>query len=398
MIRRGSVIAGTYRVERALSGGGMARVYLASGIGTGKKWVLKVVTRDGSGADEVEWNALREEAKLLKNLSHPGLVRVADFLQDRKCRILVTDYIEGATLEEVLRAGGALPEHLVVRWMRELCDVTGYLHAQGIRHYDLKPANLMLRPDGSIALIDFGSAACGDDAGRIGTPWYAAPEQYRADARADERTDVYAIGRTMYALLAGGRRRLFRLGGVSRGLKKVIRCCTARAPKKRYRSVAALYEALGRLKDAPAMTKLYALIRLLLFAVVAVYALLCLHGFLAGRQVQLLPCGIALALAFSSFLLLDVPRAYLALTGFDVLYAERRLRTSARINGVFRIGRDMRVRQAIDWEDVMVPLDEPMTDVRIDPDRGKVQFVSMQDFYIEKDIRRDGMEVYDFEG
>ncbi len=157
---------------------------------------------------ELQRIAFEREASLLATLRHPAIPQVYDFFyEDGRC-CLVLEYIDGEDLERYLaRLGSPIPEPLLIEWTLELLDVLEYLHSQHpqpIVFRDLKPSNIMRRQDGSLCLIDFGIARLFQPQTRgtmIGTEGYAPPEQYRGVA--DPRSDLYALGATLYHLATG---------------------------------------------------------------------------------------------------------------------------------------------------------------------------------------------------
>ena len=170
------------------------------------------------------------------------------------------DYIEGKALDYWLKKEGAQPQEKVVEWAKQICDVLGYLHSRKppIIYRDLKPANVMLKPDGKIMIIDFGTArefkeTSIEDTSCLGTQGYAAPEQYGGHGQTDARTDIYTLGTTMYHLLTGHNPSLppYEMypirqwnPALSSGLEKIVLKCTQRNPADRYQSCAELMYAL----------------------------------------------------------------------------------------------------------------------------------------------------------
>ncbi|GCE08194.1 protein kinase domain-containing protein [Dictyobacter aurantiacus] len=155
--------------------------------------------------------AFRNEATLLANLSHPNLPRIYDHFEEHGRWYLVMDYIEGETLEKRLEQapGNRLPLPEVADLGIQLCTVLGYLHSHEppIIFRDLKPDNVMLTADGRIYLIDFGIARFfkpgqTKDTMNLGTPGYAAPEQY-GRMQTTIRSDIYSLGATLYQMISG---------------------------------------------------------------------------------------------------------------------------------------------------------------------------------------------------
>ena len=262
----GSLIGGKYRILQEIGHGGMSRVYLAVNETVNRKWAIKEL-RNGTEADtKLAKRGLLREIEMLKKLRHPGLPGIIDVVEEKGRFFLVMDYIEGQPLSERLEQEGRQTEEQVVRWGMELCKVLGYLHAQSpaVIYRDMKPANIIEKTDGTLALIDFGTARefkgeNGIDTVCLGTVGYAAPEQFGGSGETDARSDIYSLGATLYHLATGqhpgaGMRRLqngSRRGAIrerlSPGLEQIIRKCTRRDPRRRYQSCEELAHALQRL-------------------------------------------------------------------------------------------------------------------------------------------------------
>lgn len=208
-------IGGRYLVIRKLGQGGMGAVYLVSDQRlAGKQYALKEMS-DQAIADPAErqaaLEAFQQEAAMLAALNHANLPQVTDYFTEGGNQYLVMEYVQGQTLEKKLDlAHGPLPEPVVRRYAEQLCDVLVYLHGQHppIIFRDLKPANIMVLPgDKQIKLIDFGIArhfkpGKSKDTQAMGTPGYAAPEQY-GKGQSDARTDIYALGATLHHAITG---------------------------------------------------------------------------------------------------------------------------------------------------------------------------------------------------
>ncbi|MCB0021451.1 MAG: RDD family protein [Caldilinea sp.] len=208
-------IGGRYLVVRRLGQGGMGAVYLVSDQRlAGKQYALKEMS-DQAIADPVErqaaLEAFQQEAAMLAALNHANLPQVTDYFTDGGNQYLVMEFVQGQTLEKKLEVTrGPLPEPIVRRYAEQLCDVLVYLHGQHppIIFRDLKPANIMVLPgDKQIKLIDFGIArhfkpGKRKDTQAMGTPGYAAPEQY-GKGQSDARTDIYAFGATLHHAITG---------------------------------------------------------------------------------------------------------------------------------------------------------------------------------------------------
>ena len=209
MAEIGSVIDGKYEILTEIGRGGMSVVYLAMDTHLNKQWAVKEIKKKGNGDhDEVIVNSLLAEANLMKRLDHPALPRIVDIIDNGVTIYIVMDYIEGESLDKILKQSGPQPENLVIGWAKQLCDALSYLHSQKppIIYRDMKPANVMLKPEGNIKIIDFGIAREYKeqnlaDTTVLGTKGYAPPEQY--SRQTDARSDIYALGMTMHHLLTG---------------------------------------------------------------------------------------------------------------------------------------------------------------------------------------------------
>lgn len=209
MTEIGTVIDGKYEVLREIGRGGMSVVYLAMDTHLNKQWAVKEIRKKGSGKnDEIVVNSLLAEANMMKRLDHPSLPRIVDIIDNGVTIYVVMDYIEGESLDKILNEYGAQSEERVIGWAKQLCDALGYLHSQKppIIYRDMKPANVMLKPEGNIKIIDFGIAREYKeqnlaDTTVLGTKGYAPPEQY--SGQTDARSDIFALGMTMHHLLTG---------------------------------------------------------------------------------------------------------------------------------------------------------------------------------------------------
>ena len=209
---------------------------------------------------EVVKQNLIAETDILKRLNHPNLPSIIDVIDGEDTFLIVMDYIEGRPLSEALQREGAQPQDRVIEWAKQICDVLGYLHSRKppIIYRDMKPSNVMLRPDGNIMIIDFGTAreyksASIADTTCLGTQGYAAPEQFGGHGQTDARTDIYCLGATLYHLLTGHNPCLppYEMypirqwnPNLSSGLEQIIQKCTQKNPNDRYQSCAELMYVL----------------------------------------------------------------------------------------------------------------------------------------------------------
>ena len=204
MTQNGTVIDNKYEILKMIGKGGMSVVYLAMDKRLNKQWAVKEIKKESNGKNnEVIVQSLLAEANLMKRLDHPSLPRIVDIIDNGKTIYVVMDYIEGEPLDKILNEYGAQPQELVIEWAKQLCDVLDYLHSQSppIIYRDMKPANIMLKPEGNLKVIDFGIAREYKelnlaDTVSLGTKGYAAPEQFGGKGQTDARTDIYCLGVT----------------------------------------------------------------------------------------------------------------------------------------------------------------------------------------------------------
>ena len=264
----GMVVARRYQIIEILHRGSMSTVYRATDAGRcQQRVILKELNLHAlPPAESAEaFNWFLREAHLLSTIRHRALPRLHTSFSEGARHYLVMEEIPGLSLEMRSRQG-ALPEDQVFRWDIELCDVLHFLHSQRepIVYRDLKPSNVLEHAQtGRLVLVDFGvarRATPGQVGTAVGTPGYAAPEQYQGFA--DARSDLYALGATLHRLLTGydaEQERPFRQPPVL-GLRPTVTGATAaivdRAlslePARRYRSARVMRDAVRKaLKQTP---------------------------------------------------------------------------------------------------------------------------------------------------
>lgn len=211
-MKRGEILDNTYQIVEEIGDGGGGVVYKAIHIRLKKYVAVKMVKENVAGLINT-----RGEADILKNLKHNYLPQVYDFLQIDHKVYTVMDFIPGHSLDEYLKKGVRFKQKQIIIWAKQLCEALSYLHHQTppIIHSDVKPANIMITPQGNICLIDF-NISFGTD-GPIGgmSSGYASPEQFLSmthtymptDAKGryivDTRSDIYSLGATLYHVVTG---------------------------------------------------------------------------------------------------------------------------------------------------------------------------------------------------
>ena len=204
-----TILQSRYRVLRHLGNGGMGAVYQAVDLRLGHTVALKQTLT----ADVELWKHFEQEARLLAQLNHPVLPRVTDYFTEGNRAFFVMQFVDGLDLAEIIaQQPGPFPQKAVIAWADQLLDALIYLHshARQIIHRDIKPHNLKVTPTGQIALLDFGLAKSGGLNSHLEsshsvfgyTPRYAPLEQIQ-DLGTSPRSDIYALGATLYHLLTG---------------------------------------------------------------------------------------------------------------------------------------------------------------------------------------------------
>lgn len=206
----GTILHGRYRVERALGSGGFGHVYLSVDLQTRAQYAIKeYIVSGASGKAQLE-----HEVQVLRNLHHPNLPALLSAFDNGGRYYVVLGYIEGNDLTDYLRVARQknepIPLARLIEWLLSICDAVTFLHSQHppIIHRDIKPDNIRITPGGTAILVDLGNAKTAADGARTlffirhqGTPGYAPLEQYPGGTGTDERSDVYALGGTLFFAL-----------------------------------------------------------------------------------------------------------------------------------------------------------------------------------------------------
>ena len=244
-LKNESIYRDRYRILRKIGEGGSSVVYMAVDLERNEPVSVKVLKENGYGKRLT--SDAENETELLRRLEHPAIPGLVAVYEDA----FVLEYVPGNSLEKVLKKKGRLPEKEAVAIGLELLEVLGYLHGKEIQsgqcdvpviYRDLKPANIMIRPDGHVSLIDFGAARLYSKEGaadtlNLGTYGFAAPEQFGSLGQTDPRTDIYCFGKTML-LMVGGK--------CSPELMQIIDKCTRPDREDRFKSCDEIAETLRK--------------------------------------------------------------------------------------------------------------------------------------------------------
>lgn len=269
-IGEGAVINGRYKLIKAISKVRNPEVYLADDIRLSRSCAVKISKKSGS---DISNCIVMNEAQMLKSLNHHAIPRLLDVIDDYRYLAVVIDYIEGETLESIVKKNGAQPAEVVVEWSKQVCDVLQYLHSLTPPHIyrDMKPNNLILEPNGMIKVIDFGimrkynPQKTGDTA-PLGTLGYAAPEQSSGTQQSDARTDIFGLGMTMLYLITGIAPKIYGFEAdtscqpkenMPKGIKYIIDKCIQPNPDDRYQSCEELKSDLDNYLNLPKRTRFF---------------------------------------------------------------------------------------------------------------------------------------------
>lgn len=197
-----------YRIEAAIARTGMSVLYKATDLKSGRTVAVKVPHAEME-SDPILFERFKREEEIGQLLDHPGIVKTYNS-EERSRLYMVLEWVDGRLLRVILNEEKKLPVERAVKITLGICDALDTMHKRGIVHRDLKPENVMVGPDDSIKLIDFG-IAMKEDARRLtfvnlsatlGTPDYISPEQVKGQ-RGDQRSDIYAVGIMLYEMLTG---------------------------------------------------------------------------------------------------------------------------------------------------------------------------------------------------
>ena len=272
----GKKLDGVYEIQSLIGCGGMANVYRGVDLRSGTVVAVKVL-REEYMHDQDLVRRFKNESKAISILNHPNIVKVYDVSVTDKLQYIVMEYIDGITLKEYLnKRGGRLTWRESVHFVEQILYALQHAHENGVVHRDVKPQNIMLLPDGSLKMMDFGIARISRAENQLvngktmGSVHYISPEQARGD-ETDAKSDLYSVGVMLYEMLSG--KLPFSSGSVvevaiqqisdkpqplaelapdiPRALVEITERAMAKNPANRYQSAAEMLEDLRRFKQDP---------------------------------------------------------------------------------------------------------------------------------------------------
>lgn len=298
----GQVIDDKYEILKLIGEGGMSKVYLAMDKRLNKSWAVKEIEKKAKDRNnEIVVQSAIAEANLIKQFDNPAIVRIVDIIDNGNVIYIVEDFVEGETLEALVEADGAQSEELVVDWAKQICEALDYLHTRTppIIYRDMKPANVMLTPEGKIRVIDFGIAReykeqSQKDTTSLGTRAYAPKEQF--GGKTDARSDIYSLGVTMFQMVTGLDPCLATTEikpvrqinpALSEGIETIIQKCVQQNPDKRYQSCVELMYDLEHISEIGAGYRKKQKKKLKIFITAAVTTLLFLIMGIIGTVMRI---------------------------------------------------------------------------------------------------------------
>ena len=249
------LLEGKYEIVKKIGHGSTSTVYLSKNTVIDYLCAIKIISKNS-----YSYSQSINEAKILKQLSHPSLPRIIDIFEDTEKYYIVMDYIEGMCLTDIIKQRKHINEDTAKKWLIQIGEVISYLHGikpEPLIYRDLKPSNIIIDNNDNVRIIDFGAVreykeSSDDDTLYIGTRGFSAPEQFEY-GQTNKKTDIYNFGMTAFTMLTGvypnsisHKRINFELKsrGISNELIKVIKKCIEDKPENRYETMPICLEAI----------------------------------------------------------------------------------------------------------------------------------------------------------
>lgn len=318
MLSPGDLLIGKYKIESVIGQGGFGQVYLAYDEAMDRRVAVKELLGRTADTSPEQWHEYQrrfaKEAQVVSHISHPNVVTTYALEDDGEGNLyLVTEYVEGGSLRDMLQ-DGPLDVGRAVSIALDLAQAIEEIYRHDIVHRDIKPSNILLGGDGHAKLTDFGVAQVGRETLRTqeksehpGTPAYKSPEQATTTGYLDQRSDLYALGLVLYEMLTGAlyvRNRVppHRLNAeVPMALSRVVLKALEEDPAQRYQTAAALRRDLESVRDQSTLGQVWILLegisprRLLTVGAVACALVIILGVYRIGAALQRLPTALAVA-------------------------------------------------------------------------------------------------------
>ncbi len=273
----GRKLDGRYEITELIGVGGMADVYKATDVLEDRTVAVKILKNEFADNEDFV-RRFRNESKAIAVLSHPNIVKIFDVGFTDKIQFIVMEYIDGITLKEFMEQQGVLKWKDTVHFIIQILRALQHAHDRGIVHRDIKPQNIMLFPDGTIKVMDFGIARFAREEGKtisdkaIGSVHYISPEQARGDVT-DEKSDIYSVGVMMYEMLTGVKpfdadnpvsvalmhmqnepRQLREINdSIPEGLEEIVIRAMQKDASKRYQSASEMIKDIDEFKKNPSI-------------------------------------------------------------------------------------------------------------------------------------------------
>lgn len=252
-------LADRYQLQERLGGGGMGEVWRAIDSRLKRLVAIKRIRRDLVRHPEAIQRFLTE-AQAVARLNHVNIVQIYDYGDDPGGPYLVMELVQGQSLASLVKETGPMDPAAAIRITRQVCDALSLAHQNGIVHRDVKPANILLSADGTSKLGDFGVARLEESdhaqtrvGAVLGTLDFMAPEQLHDARQADARSDIWALGATLYQLITGQSPRVIHSDNIPGPLKGPLLKALSVSPDERYQTAREFSRALAELESSPAI-------------------------------------------------------------------------------------------------------------------------------------------------